>query len=53
MLHMFMYECFPILSGERVQSISNDFLIGFGSFVEKAVGSFIAIDPIRYSDITI
>ena len=35
-------------SANRIASISNNFTVGFGSFVDKRRGSFVNLDPNRY-----
>ena len=33
---------------ERIEVISTNFRIGFGSFVDKRLGTFVNLDPRRY-----
>lgn len=39
---------FLLLSAERIGGISTNFQLGFGSFVDKKLGPFANLDPIRY-----
>ena len=41
-----------VSSAERIEGITPNFRLGFGSFVDKRLGSFADLNPLRYTHVT-